>query len=31
MRKILRPLAVALVFLAALIPIVLPGGGNDDL
>lgn len=31
MRKILWPLAEALVFLAALILIALPGGGNDDL
>ena len=31
MRKILRPLAEALVFLAALILIALPGGVNDDL
>ena len=31
MRKILRPLAEALAFLAALILIALPGGGNDDL
>ena len=31
MRKILRPLAEALVFLAALILIALPGGGTDDL
>ena len=31
MRKILLPLAEALVFLAALILIALPGGGNDDL
>ena len=31
MRKILRPLAEALVFLTALILIALPGGGNDDL
>lgn len=31
MRKILRPLAEALVFLDALILIALPGGGNDDL
>ena len=31
MRKKLRPLAEALVFLAALILIALPGGENDDL
>ena len=31
MRKILLPLAETLVFLAALILIALPGGGNDDL
>ena len=31
MRKILRPLAEALVFLAALILIALPGGDADDI
>lgn len=31
MHKRFRALAEALVFLAALILIALPGGGNDDL
>lgn len=31
MRKILRPMAELLVFLAALILLVLPGGGDDEL